>query len=224
VFGITVPASDVAVMIHHTIPKEIRGRAIGWTAVQFVKCRQSDQLRNLSIGMFAGQDVLATRQWIENGLVVKLPRQLQVTLVARIRVEIRKRLIDAAVLTSEHALHLRFGQVGMRCRIPIRQPFLNLQGLRVAAQTIRITQSRQHLVLRVVRHPDAIQVESGRTNVALSHLGVGLPAAGNRGQITIPVGCLAFSQFIHDVVRTLEEPVIARRGIGQRAGGEVVPE
>ena len=97
-------------------------------------------------------------------------RQVEPPLVAGVDVEIGEHLVHAAVLRVEHLLNLRVGERREHALGPRGE--LRLDGERglVAGVAIRVAQPGVRLVQRVPRRPEAVEVERGRTNLALRDL------------------------------------------------------
>ncbi len=206
----------------HAIPEELRGGAIPLVAVEFIAACQANQLGNLSVRMFARQDVLPIGQRFQNGPVMEPARESEVPRILCIGVQVRKRLVDAAMFRGEYLLHLFVGQVLKRQLIPIGQLAFDRQGVGVAAQAIRITQPGQQFMQRVVGNPTPIQVEPGGANVASCDLRKNSLAVRNGGQVPGSQRCLASFQFRNHVVHAFQKSDVAGCGIRDRTGAQVM--
>ena len=101
-----VATGDVGVVTGDAIPEEGCGLQIVRVTRQRVAAGQSDQLRNLRVGVQSGEAILPGRERSKYPFVVKAARQRQIPRVASVCVEIRKDLVHAAVLAAQHLLHL----------------------------------------------------------------------------------------------------------------------
>ena len=222
--AVAVAAGHVGVVVHHAIPEEFRRRAVVLGAGQFVACGKPHQLRDLRVGVFAGEHVFPAGERIENRLMVKPSREHQIARVAGVGVEGCQHLVHAAMLAGEDLLHLLLVQAGQGLLIPVCQAARDLQRVRVAGQPIRVPQSGKHLVLGVVRHPKAVEIEARRADVAGRDFGERLAAACECCEIAVTARALAFSQLGDDVVHPFEKTRIAGGGPGEGATAQVVPE
>jgi len=68
---VAMTAGHISMMMHHALPEKIRCRAVAGIAGEFVARGEADEFGNLRVRMFAGQNVLATRERVENRLVMK---------------------------------------------------------------------------------------------------------------------------------------------------------
>jgi hypothetical protein len=222
VLVVAMPAGDVGVVVHHALPEERGGGAVGRVAGQLITGGQADEFGDLGVGVFAGQDVLAAGQGFEDGAMVNAARQREVTGVAGVGVKVGKGLVQTAVLAGEHLLHLLVREVGVGALEPVGQAAGHGQRLCVAGQPVGIAQAGEEFVQGVVRHPDAVEVEAGRTDVAGGDFGIGPPPAGDGGHVAVAVGGLAFGQLGHQVVHAAKKFLVARGGPGQGAGAQVM--
>ena len=70
VFPIGIAADDIAVIAGHRLPEKAGGFQMTRLAGELVQPRQSDQFRNLSIGVDMGQTVLAAAQGLQDFAVI----------------------------------------------------------------------------------------------------------------------------------------------------------
>src|SRR5215510_7723367 len=96
VFISAVTAGCVAVMQSNRIPEELSRRPVFLITRVDVAREIADQLWDLRVSVQAGKDVLALRQRIEHGVMIKVMRKIQPALVSSVGVKISQYLIHAA--------------------------------------------------------------------------------------------------------------------------------
>src|SRR5262249_37203322 len=104
--------------------------------------------------MQAVQRIFASRQRIEDALVIELARYAQMLRVARDGVEIGQHFLHAAEFGLERGLLLFFTQTIDTEFDPGRLLQQDIERLLVIAQEIHVEQAGHQLVDRVIRRPD----------------------------------------------------------------------
>lgn len=108
-FMVAMAAGDITMMIDHAVPEKAGGRPILRVARQFVKSGQAHELGNLGVGVFAGQDLLAAGQRVENRMVLEPASEFQIAFIAGISVQVPEGFVEPTVFASEDLLHLHLG-------------------------------------------------------------------------------------------------------------------
>ena len=110
-FVVAVAADDIGTMQCHPVP-EIPGN-VGKTGLsgQFIKPCGADGFGDLHVGMQSIKDVVAARQRIHDGPVIKFFRQVEIIGIAGQRIELGHGLVHAALFADQHlsAIALRSG-------------------------------------------------------------------------------------------------------------------
>jgi hypothetical protein len=173
--------------------------------------------------VFAGQDVLAAGQRVDDGAVVKAAGQGKVTRIGGIGIQVGERLVHPAKLAGEDFLHLLGIERRKHALEIIGKAAGDLKGARVADQPPGIAQSGHHLVLGVKRNPTAVQIEPGRADFAGPQFVEDAPAVGDRGHITVACRRLARGQFGDKAIDPLAEPRVAGGRPRMGAGTQEMP-
>ena len=130
-FAVAVAADDIGTMQRHPVPEKPGNVGITGLSGQFIKPCGADGFGDLHVGMQSVKDVVAARQRIHDGLVIKFLRQVEIIGVAGQRIEIGHGLVHATLFADQHFLPLRFGQVFRGGVHPVRKIRGHLQRLRV---------------------------------------------------------------------------------------------
>ncbi len=222
-----VPAGGEGVVVHHLVPEELRGRAFALAAGVLVLHQRAEQLGHQRVAVLAGEDVLATRERVDDRLVVEVVRQRQPALVAGVGVEIGEHLVHAAELGGEHPLRLRVVELRDDALDPRRVLDLDVERCAVAREAIRVAQPGEDLVDDVPGGPEAVQVESAGADDAAAQLleadlAVHAVLVGLRADVAVALFVLHGLQLGDEVVGALLEAVVAGRGVHQADGRQVV--
>src|SRR6185369_15561330 len=81
-FAVAVAAVHVSVMMDHALPEKLGRGFVGSVARELVATCESDEFRDLRVGVESLQVIFATRQRLEHGFVMKAARESQVLFVA----------------------------------------------------------------------------------------------------------------------------------------------
>ena len=142
----------------HVLP-EVLGRleVVGGRGVFLPDALHADVLRHLRVGVFAVEEGRRERlHALEHRPVGVFLRCVEVFLVAEELVGVEHRLVHAAVLRVEHALHVGVAQLRHYVDAPVGELAEQLAGHLALAVDVGIAQSGQNLVLHVEGHPSAV--------------------------------------------------------------------
>ncbi len=198
-----VAADGHRAMVMHGLPEELRGLLPVAPAGHVADAFEADHLRNLRVGVQAGELVLLFFERAQDGLVRKAHRQVQVLLLPRHLGHVGQHLVHAAVLRAQHVLHLFIGQVRAQCQRPVGQGDQHRARVLVAGVLVGVAQARVHLVQVVPRHPFAVDREVIGLHFTARD---GLPhgaALGDAAEVAIAVLFLAALELRDEVVEPL---------------------
>ena len=114
---------------------------------------ESDELRDLGIGVQTGECVFAVRQRVHNGVVRVQAGIVQVFAVARDGINVRQHFRHSAVFHVEQAFAACIGKALHQRTAPIGESRQNVAGGRIAAIQPCIAQAGHILVDRVEWRP-----------------------------------------------------------------------
>ena len=182
-----------------------------------------DDLRDLRVGVQAGQVVLALQQRIQDQPVGKAPCQLQIALVAGDGGDVGEHFVHAAVLGDQHLLDLRVAQVRHETSGPVRPGDQHVARLLAAGVEPGIAQAGENLVQVVPGHPGAVQAEQLGLDLSVGDLLPDLLTVRHAAEVTVAVGILRALQFGQHVVQPLADVFPSGGGPGQAQRGQVMP-
>ena len=212
----------VRVVSHNAIPEErCREQVVNVTRV-FIAHGGSDQFRNLTVAVFAGEVVFVAPERRGECLVLESLRQLQPASIFCVDVQVDEHLVHAAMLGVEHLLHL---QIIKRCDDllgPHRKSRFDFQRERISGVAVCIAQTGERFVQCVPRRPETVEIEAARHDLAFRQTCERFTQPFQRADVPVAVLPLHLVEFAHDIVSALFEARVTRRPEHQRYRGEMM--
>src|ERR1044072_5256301 len=128
---IAVAADRIGVVVDNGVTEEFGSGLVLTLPRQFVEPSQTDQLRDLRIGVSPRQGVFSLRKRIEDAMVVELAREIEILLLLGSRVKLGKGVVHPAVFAGKHLLPKLGGEVFGRFDRPVPELPRDTQSLLV---------------------------------------------------------------------------------------------
>ena len=189
--GHAVAAEGDRALPRHVLPEEAGGRVAPRVAAQRGDALEADDLRDLGVGVFPGEAILALGQRLQQLQVVEALRHLEVLPVAGDGMEVGHDFVHAAIFRAEHLLHLAVRKTRRDLDAPIAEPDQQGAGLLPARDQPRVPQPGVGLVEVVPRHP----LRAHRTDVAGGDFLPQRATAGHPADVAVAIGFLAAFEF-----------------------------
>ena len=199
-------------MRHDHIPEVLRRRAVLGHVVLLVHAQVADELRNVLVGMPTIEDIRAGDGRILHVAIVEIARDGEILgLVGAQRMQTGKGVIRTAVFAGDvhvpHAIELLGAHLRESAVRPVADLRCDIQRLRVAGERVRVEQSCDDLVQRVVRRPDPLVAAVGRELLETHELRFGVGRQEARVTATVG-GC------DHGAMTALARRVFHARAVG----------
>ena len=107
-----VAADGHRAALAHRVPESLRRPVEARLAGQLADALEPDHLGDLGVGVQAGELVFAPGQGVQDRVVRKAQRKVQVFFVAGQLKDVGEDFVHAAMFAAQHVLHLRVGQAG----------------------------------------------------------------------------------------------------------------
>ena len=185
-----VAADGDGALLHHFGPEVFRGVPPGFIAGELANALVADHLRDLRVGVQAGQFVFMFFQRLQDGLVGQAAGDLQVFVVASDLRHIGIDLVQAAVLAAQYVLDLHVAELAEQARTPVGKLHQHGFCLLAASVAVGVAQPGEELVDVIEWYPFLVQREQVCADFAGGDLLPHLGAAGNAADITVAVGFL----------------------------------
>jgi len=191
VLGHAVAAEGDRALAGDILPEEARAGLGGLVAGERGDALEADDLRDLGVGVLAGELVAVRDERVEHGLVVEAFRSGQVLRIAGDGVEIGQRFVHASVFHAEHPLHLFVVQTGGDRHAPVAQTDEQLASLLISGLEIGVAQTGEGLVHVVPGNPLLVD----RGHVSSGDGAPELAAARHATEVAVAEGVLAGLEF-----------------------------
>ena len=103
----------------HVLPEEVGGAVPRGIAFDVGDALETDNFRNLGIGVHAREAVLAVEQRFEHIVVRETVSEGKILVVACDGGHVGENFVEAAVLAAQHLLHLLVGKLRSLCHHPV---------------------------------------------------------------------------------------------------------
>ena len=153
---VAVPAGDIRAFIDDRSPEELRAGAEGRGAGQLELAGGADELGDCRVGVKARELVHVLGRRPKDALMIEPQGNIQILLLTRQRIQVRQRLIHAAVFLPQHPLHLFVSQARIARDHPVPEFPRRLERLRIVAIHVHVLQAGEDLVQRVIRRPHVL--------------------------------------------------------------------